>query len=54
MTTVPEHYVEKATALVQALPTLNIGDTLVGATTLLVLVVWPRLGIRLPGHLPRC
>ncbi|QOL14922.1 C4-dicarboxylic acid transporter DauA [Dickeya dianthicola] len=52
MTTVPEHYVEKAAALVQALPTLNIGDTLVGATTLLVLVVWPRLGIRLPGHLP--
>lgn len=52
MTTVPEHYAEKVAALVQALPTLNIGDTLVGATTLLVLIVWPRLGIRLPGHLP--
>lgn len=52
MATVPEHYAEKVVALAQAMPTLNIGDTLIGATTLLVLIIWPRLGIRLPGHLP--
>ncbi|WP_192457042.1 C4-dicarboxylic acid transporter DauA [Musicola keenii] len=52
MTTVPEHYTEKVVALIQGLPTLNLADTLVGATTLFVLIIWPRLGIRLPGHLP--
>ncbi|ASY79631.1 C4-dicarboxylic acid transporter DauA [Pectobacterium polaris] len=52
MAVVPEHYVEKVAALAQSLPTLHLADTLIGATTLLVLIVWPRLGIRLPGHLP--
>lgn len=52
MATVPEHYAAKVAALALAMPTLNIGDTLIGATTLLVLIVWPRLGVRLPGHLP--
>lgn len=49
---VPEHYIQKTIALAQALPTLNLADTLIGLTTLVVLIVWPRLGIRLPGHLP--
>ncbi|RZV01282.1 UNVERIFIED_ORG: SulP family sulfate permease [Serratia quinivorans] len=49
---VPEHYVGKVYALVQALPTLDIGDTLIGAVTLLILIFWPKLGLRVPGHLP--
>ncbi len=52
LTTVPEHYIEKAMALEQALPTLTMADTLIGLTTLAVLVFWPKPGIRLPGHLP--
>lgn len=52
LTTVPEHYIEKVMALAQALPTLTMADTLIGLTTLAVLVFWPKLGIRLPGHLP--
>lgn len=48
----PEHYWQKVAALATALPTLNIGDTAIGAVTLAVLIFWPRLGIRLPGHLP--
>ncbi|RLM18916.1 C4-dicarboxylic acid transporter DauA [Brenneria alni] len=52
MSVVPEHYVEKVAVLAQSLPSLQIGDTLIGATTLMVLVGWPKLGIRLPGHLP--
>ncbi|CAI0898277.1 C4-dicarboxylic acid transporter DauA [Serratia quinivorans] len=49
---VPEHYVGKVYALLQALPTLDIGDTLIGAVTLLILIFWPKLDLRVPGHLP--
>lgn len=52
MAQVPEHYVGKVYALLQALPTLDIGDTLIGAVTLLILIFWPKLGLRVPGHLP--
>lgn len=48
----PEHYWQKVAALAAALPTLNIGDTAIGVVTLAVLILWPRLGVRLPGHLP--
>lgn len=49
---VPEHYLAKVSALTMALPTLNIGDAAIGVVTLGTLILWPRLGIRLPGHLP--
>ncbi|CAI2484253.1 C4-dicarboxylic acid transporter DauA [Serratia proteamaculans] len=52
MAEVPEHYVGKVYALLQTLPTLDIGDTLIGAVTLLILIFWPKLGLRVPGHLP--
>ncbi|PWC16308.1 C4-dicarboxylic acid transporter DauA [Brenneria corticis] len=52
MAVVPEHYVEKVGALAQSMPTLRLGDTLIGVTSLAVLIGWPKLGIRLPGHLP--
>ncbi|MCL2892116.1 C4-dicarboxylic acid transporter DauA [Brenneria tiliae] len=52
MAVVPEHYVEKIGALAQSMPTLQLGDTLIGVTSLAVLIGWPKLGIRLPGHLP--
>jgi len=48
----PESYIGKLSALLHALPSLDFGDTLIGAITLLILVYWPRLGWRLPGHLP--
>ncbi|WBM68987.1 C4-dicarboxylic acid transporter DauA [Buttiauxella sp. WJP83] len=49
---VPEHYLNKVAALAMAMPTLNLGDAAIGVVTLGVLILWPRLGIRLPGHLP--
>lgn len=52
MSHVPETYVDKVIALGSALPTINIGDTLIGITTLGVLIYWPKLKLRLPGHLP--
>ncbi|VTO27098.1 putative transporter [Klebsiella pneumoniae] len=49
---VPEHYLQKVAALAMALPTINVGDAAIGVVTLGILILWPRLGIRLPGHLP--
>lgn len=50
--TLPEHYLGKVAGLLSALPTFTFADTLVGIVTLSVLIYWPRLGIRLPPHLP--
>ncbi|EKY3243167.1 C4-dicarboxylic acid transporter DauA [Cronobacter dublinensis] len=52
MAHVPEHYLPKVAALAMALPGVNPGDAAAGIVTLAVLILWPRLGIRLPGHLP--
>jgi len=52
LTQVPEHYLQKVGALAGALPILNPGDAAIGVVTLGTLIFWPRLGIRLPGHLP--
>lgn len=52
LTEVPESYVDKVTALAQAMPTISISDTLIATVTLLVLILWPRLKLKLPGHLP--
>lgn len=46
-----ESYVDQLQALVQALPSIQTGDTLVGAVTLGVLILWPRLTRKIPGHL---
>ena len=48
----PENYIGKVEALVHALPSWQWGDTLVGITTLAVLLLWPRLRLPVPGHLP--
>ncbi|WP_187654082.1 C4-dicarboxylic acid transporter DauA [Xenorhabdus sp. PB62.4] len=49
---VPENYIDKLIALSQAFSSLQLSDTLIGFTTLLVLIFWPKLGLKLPGHLP--
>ena len=48
----PEKYHQKVVALWHALPTLQWGDTLVGVVTLAALILWPKLRLRVPGHLP--
>lgn len=52
ITEMPETYINKLQALVTALPSLDFGDTLIGSVTLLILIYWPKLGLRIPGHLP--
>lgn len=45
------HYLDKLSALVLALPSLNWQETLIGASTLAVLLIWPRFRSKVPGHL---
>ncbi len=47
----PEHYLERVAALWRALPTWRPGDALLGALTLAVLVIWPRVSRRVPAPL---
>ena len=45
------NYIEQISALTQALPSIHMGDTIVAAATLAVLIVWPRFVPKIPGHL---
>ncbi len=46
-----DSYIEQLQALAAALPSIQPGDTLVGVITLAVLLLWPRLTRKVPGHL---
>ncbi|WP_150304158.1 C4-dicarboxylic acid transporter DauA [Pseudomonas saliphila] len=46
-----ESYVDQLFALAQAMPSIQLGDTLVGVVTLGVLILWPHITRRIPGHL---
>ncbi len=52
MAHVPENYVDKLIAIGNTFPTFQYSDTLIGLSTLLVLIFWPKLKLKLPGHLP--
>jgi len=47
----PSHFIEKLVVLITALPTIHWPDLLIGSLTLSVLLLWPRLKTRIPGHL---
>lgn len=47
----PEHYVERVGAIVQALPSFSGPDFALGATTLVILLYWPRVTTRVPAPL---
>src|SRR5262245_35041661 len=47
----PEHYLERAVALVRALPSLRWQDFAMGALTLGALLLWPRISKRVPAPL---
>ncbi len=46
----PQYFTDRIAGLFQALPSMHLGDTLVGAVTLGTILVWPRVRIPLPGH----
>lgn len=45
------HYIDKLLAIIDALPSLNWQETLIGLLTLAILLVWPRFRSKVPGHL---
>ncbi len=45
------NYIEQITALASAFPSIHLGDTLVAAITLAVLIICPRFVPKIPGHL---
>lgn len=47
-----EDFIARITMVVSSLSTLQWGDALVGCVTLSILIVWPKLSINFPGHLP--
>jgi len=47
----PEHYLERAMALARALPSARAGDVLIGALTLALLLLWPKVSSRVPAPL---
>jgi SulP family sulfate permease len=47
----PQNYVDQLGLIVRALPTAQLGDGLVAALCLAVLILWPRVVPKVPGHL---
>jgi SulP family sulfate permease len=47
----PEHYLDRVQALALALPSTHWPDLLIGAVTLVLLLVWPRLTGKVPAPL---
>ncbi|WP_229711263.1 C4-dicarboxylic acid transporter DauA [Agarivorans gilvus] len=45
------HYLAKLAALIQALPSVDWREALIGALTLAILLVWPKFRSKIPGHL---
>lgn len=51
LTAQPEHYVDKVAALVRAAPTFHMSDFAIGALTLAILILLPRVTRRIPAPL---
>lgn len=47
----PSHFIDKLSVLLRSLPSTHAPDLLIGVVTLTVLLLWPRLKSRVPGHL---
>jgi sulfate permease, SulP family len=47
----PDHYLERLFLLIRALPTVRVPDLVIGALTLALLLLWPRLTRRIPAPL---
>jgi SulP family sulfate permease len=45
------HYLDKVLLLLNSLPTIHWQESLTGSLTLIVLILWPRVRSKIPGHL---
>lgn len=48
----PEHFVDKISIIIKSLPNVSIPDLAIGLTTIVIFLLWGRLKISIPGHLP--
>ncbi|QSX35422.1 C4-dicarboxylic acid transporter DauA [Shewanella avicenniae] len=48
----PEHFIEKLIVLMQQLPNFDLPSTTVAAATLATMLLWPKLKLPVPAHLP--
>lgn len=48
----PETYIDKIAVLINSFPTFALPELSIGVATLLVLILWPKLRLPIPGHLP--
>ncbi len=51
ISTQPKYFIDRLVGLAEAFPSMKMGDTLIGMTTLSVMMIWPRLKMPIPGHL---
>lgn len=49
--TLDGHFTDKVWLILRSLDTLKVQELLVGVVTLSVLLIWPRLRLKVPGHL---
>lgn len=47
----PEHFVDKVSLLVQALPDFSLPSFIIGITTLAIMIIWPIFKTMVPAHL---
>lgn len=45
------HYIDKLSQIIHALPSTDWQETLIGALTLSILLIWPKFRSKIPGHL---
>ena len=45
------HYIDKLSHILHALPSIDWQESLIGILTLMVLLLWPKLRSKVPGHL---
>lgn len=48
--TQPKHFIERIVTIVQAFPSWQVGDALIGVATVMTILVWPKIKLRLPSY----
>ncbi|KFZ38218.1 transporter [Shewanella mangrovi] len=48
----PEHFIDKLSLLAQQLPNFDLPSTVVAVATLVTMLLWPKLKLPIPAHLP--
>lgn len=52
LSTMPEHFLDKLLLLIKSLPNFDVPSTVVAVVTLATMLLWPKLKLPVPAHLP--